>query len=54
MPDGILLGAVVRKGKVIRPGGDTVVEVGDRVILFARADMVKKVEQLFRVSLEYF
>lgn len=54
LPDGILLGAVVRKGKVIRPGGDTVVEVGDRVILFARADMVKKVEQLFRVSLEYF
>ena len=54
IPDGIMFGAIVRDNKVVRPGGDTVIEVGDRVILFARADMVKKVEQLFRVSLEYF
>jgi trk system potassium uptake protein TrkA len=54
IPDGIMFGAIVRDNKVVRPGGDTVIEVGDRVILFARADMVKKVEQLFRVGLEYF
>lgn len=54
LPDGILIGAIVRGTKVIRAGGDTVIEAGDRVVLFARADMVRKVEQMFRVSLEYF
>lgn len=54
IPDGIMFGAIVRDKKVVRPGGDTVIEVGDRVILFARNDMIRKVEQLFRVSLEYF
>jgi trk system potassium uptake protein TrkA len=40
--------------KVISPRGDTVIESHDRVVLFARTDQVRQVEQMFRVSLEYF
>ena len=39
---------------MIRPKGDTRVLAGDMVVIFAMADAVRDVEQLFRVSLEYF
>jgi len=32
----------------------TVVQVGDRIVLFAAADAVAKVEKMFSVQLEYF
>ena len=54
LPQGVLLGAVVHNGQVISPRGNTVVQPGDRVILFATADAVKKVEKMFSVRLEYF
>lgn len=52
--DGVRVGAIVRGGKVIAPDGDTQVQVKDRVILFASAESVRDVEQLFRVSIEFF
>ncbi len=54
LPSGVLLGAIVRDGKVIMPRGSTVVEAKDRVVLFAAADAIRKVEKLFSVQLEYF
>jgi trk system potassium uptake protein TrkA len=54
LPNGVLLGAVVRQGKVISPRGTTVVQSGDRVVLFAESDAVKKIEKMFSVRLEYF
>jgi trk system potassium uptake protein TrkA len=53
-PDGIIVGAILRNHEVVFPRGDTTIETGDRVVLFARANMVKKVEQYFRVSLDFF
>ncbi len=52
--EGMRIGAIYRGGKIILPHGDTVLQAADRVILFAEAERVKKVEQLFRVSLEFF
>jgi trk system potassium uptake protein TrkA len=54
LPDGIRIGAVYRDGNVIIPKGDTKIQAHDRVVIFAKADRVKRVEQLFRVSLEFF
>lgn len=54
LPKDIMIGAVVKDGEVVRPTGDTIIDVGDDVILLARHNMVKNVEQFFRVSLEYF
>lgn len=54
LPEGILVGAVIRDGEVIIPNGETEILAGDRVVLFARSDQVKKVERMFRVSLEFF
>ncbi len=54
LPQGVLIGALVRDGKVISPRGMTIVQANDRVVLFAAADAVKKVEKLFSVRLEFF
>ena len=54
LPKNVLLGAIVRKNEVISPRGDTVIEAGDRIVLFAAKDAVRKVEKFFSVQLEYF
>jgi trk system potassium uptake protein TrkA len=54
LPAGVVLGALVREGEVIIPRGHTIVQGGDRVILFAASEAVKKVEKMFSVRLEYF
>lgn len=54
LPSGLRLGAIVRGEEVIVPDGDTEVRPHDRVVIFALAGRVREVEQMFRVSLEYF
>jgi trk system potassium uptake protein TrkA len=54
VPGRIIVGAVVRQGKVITPRSDTVIQAHDRVVLAARSDTVRRVEQLFAVRLDYF
>lgn len=51
---GIRIGAIVRNGEVITPHGDVRVESGDFVVVFALAAQVRQVEQMFRVSLDFF
>ncbi|TCT12380.1 trk system potassium uptake protein TrkA [Tepidamorphus gemmatus] len=52
--DGIRIGAIYRAGKVITPRGDTQIQPHDRIVMCALADQVRRVEQMFRVSLEFF
>jgi trk system potassium uptake protein TrkA len=54
LPDGIRIGAIYRGGKVLRPDGDTKIKAKDRVVLFSTAEAVRNVEQMFRVSIQYF
>ena len=54
LPAGVLLGAIVRDGEMICPNGSTNVQAKDRVVLFASTDVIRKVEKLFSVQLEYF
>ncbi|MCZ7656926.1 MAG: Trk system potassium transporter TrkA [Xanthobacteraceae bacterium] len=52
--DGMRVGAIYRGGKVVFPKGDVEIQERDRVIMFTLAERVRQVEQLFRVSLEFF
>ena len=54
MAEGVRFGAIVRNGRVFAPTGSTELEPKDRAILFVRSDHVRQVEQLFRVSPDYF
>ncbi|MDX1578066.1 MAG: NAD-binding protein, partial [Gemmatimonadota bacterium] len=46
-PKGGVVGAIVREGSVIMPRGDDFVLSGDQVLLFARPDVMSKLEKLF-------
>ena len=54
VPDGIILGAIVRGDDVLMPRGDTVIQRHDRVIIFAQRDKVRTVEKMLSVRLEFF
>jgi trk system potassium uptake protein TrkA len=54
LPEGLRLGAIYRDGQVLKPDGSMKIKPKDRVVMFAMAKSVKQVEQMFRVSLEFF
>ncbi|MAF50115.1 MAG: Trk system potassium transporter TrkA [Rhodospirillales bacterium] len=54
LPEGVLVGAVVHDGEVVIPRASTVIQTGDRVVLFAPAESVRQVEKMFAVQLEFF
>ncbi len=55
-PSGAIIAGVIRKGlgRVIVPSGDTVIDPGDRVIIFAKRGVMPKVERLLSVKLNFF
>jgi trk system potassium uptake protein TrkA len=53
-PAGSIIGAVMSGGKLTMPQGDTVIQVGDVIVMFAVREAVHRVEQIFRVSPEFF
>lgn len=54
-PQGALIGAVVRgKNEVIIPEGKTLIQPGDKVIIFALPKAVPKIEKMLMVKAEYF
>jgi trk system potassium uptake protein len=54
LPSGVIIGAILRGDELILPRADTVIRPRDRVIVVARAAVMKKVEKLFAVRLDYF
>ncbi|QOL80230.1 Trk system potassium transporter TrkA [Pseudooceanicola spongiae] len=53
-PEGVLVGAVMKDGNVIRPSADMVIDEGDTIVIFALANDVPEVERLLQVSIDYF
>jgi trk system potassium uptake protein TrkA len=53
-PEGVLVGAVKKGDKVIRPRTGTRIDEGDIIALFALADDVPEVERLLQVSVDFF
>ncbi len=48
------IGAVLRDGQVLKPSGSLRIKPKDRVVIFVLEHAVKQVEQMFRVSIEFF
>ena len=53
-PEGVLLGAVLKDGEVLRPVGSLRIEAGDVIAIFAMASDVPEVERLLQVSIDFF
>ena len=53
-PRDAIVGAIVRGPEVIIPNGSTVIQPGDRVMIFALTPAIKEVEKTLMVKLEYW
>ncbi|MEY4982678.1 MAG: hypothetical protein RIR62_944 [Pseudomonadota bacterium] len=53
-PEGVLVGALMKGERVVKPTGDTRIEAGDVIALFAMAKDVREVERLLQVSIDFF
>jgi len=53
-PEGVLVGAIGKGDKVIKPTGATKIEEGDVIAIFAMAADVPEVERLLQVSIDFF
>ncbi len=53
-PKEALLASIITKEEIIIPSGDSIVNPGDRVIIFAKRTAVPKIEKFLTVKLEYF
>ena len=53
-PPGSTVGAILSEGQVLMPSGDRVIRESDLLVVFAVRSALRKVEQLFRVSMDFF
>ena len=53
-PEGVLVGAVQKGDKILKPSGAMRIEEGDVIVIFAMASDVERVEQLLQVSIDFF
>ncbi|MCC0015095.1 MAG: Trk system potassium transporter TrkA [Rhodobiaceae bacterium] len=54
LSDDMRIGAIYRNGELIIPRGATQIQAHDRIVIFAMQKAVRQVEQMFRVSIEFF
>jgi len=54
IPKGTIIGAIIREDTIIIPGGDSIIQPGDHVILVALRSAIPKVEKILTVKLDYF
>lgn len=47
MPRGVIIGAIIRNGKVIVPNGNSIINSTDKVIVFTLENYIEKVNKLF-------
>ncbi|MFX0544561.1 Trk system potassium transporter TrkA [Roseovarius sp. S1116L3] len=53
-PEGVLVGAVQKGDKILKPTGTMRIDEGDVIVIFAMASDVERVEQLLQVSIDFF
>jgi trk system potassium uptake protein TrkA len=53
-PKGALVTGIIRNDNVLIPSGESVIEPGDRIIIFATRQAIPKIEKILAVKLEYF
>ncbi|OYU19903.1 MAG: Trk system potassium transport protein TrkA [Rhodobacteraceae bacterium PARR1] len=53
-PEGVLVGGIMKADRVLKPTGDTRIEAGDVLAIFALTKDVPEVERLLQVSVDFF
>ena len=53
-PKGAIVVGIIRQEKIIIPSGESVIEPGDRIIIFATRKAIPGIEKIMAVKLEFF
>ena len=53
-PEGVLVGGVMKRERMLKPTGDLRLDSGDVIAIFAMAKDVREVERLLQVSIDFF
>lgn len=54
MPGGSLVIGIIRDENIEIPSGDSIIEPDDRIIIFAKRQVISKIEKILSVKLEFF
>ena len=54
LPEGVFIAAIIRGKNIIFPDSNTIIEIGDKVIVFARHDSVSEIEKIFSVGIGFY
>jgi trk system potassium uptake protein TrkA len=54
MPGGSLVIGIIRAGNIEIPSGESIIEPDDRIIIFAKRQVISKIEKILSVKLEFF
>ncbi len=54
LPEGITVAAIIRGQQILSPSTNTRIQADDRILVFYESAMTRKVEQIFRVSADFF
>ena len=54
IPKGAIVIGIIHEGKIEIPSGESIIRTNDRVIIFAKRQVVSKIEKILTVKLEFF
>ncbi|MBF91915.1 MAG: Trk system potassium transporter TrkA [Rickettsiales bacterium] len=54
LPEGVVIGGIVRDKKLIFPNDDTIILVNDKIIIFSEPASIKEIEKYSEVNVEFF
>ncbi len=54
IPQGALVIGIIRDDEIEIPSGDSIIQPNDRVIIFAKREVISKIEKILTVKLEFF
>lgn len=53
-PKGAIVVGIIRQEKIIIPSGESIIEPGDRIIIFSTRKAIPRIEKILAVKLEFF
>ena len=54
LPEGVVIGGIVRNKKLIFPNDDTTILVKDKIIIFSEPSSINEIEKYSEVNIEFF
>ena len=54
IPKGALVIGIIRDDEIEIPSGESIIKPNDRILIFAKREVISKIEKILTVKLEFF